>query len=254
MNGNIKFLGVLVLVGLAMFAYEEYKTHQQKNAFIEQIQASNLAQQRFREGVNKLNEVGNGDYTQGSTSASQDYDPNTIVNDPFGVSIPLLADLKMVPSASKNSYAFVDARSGSRNDLIIVMPTDEDLNTIVQNLQSAGTTFTRVENGIFTSISNNGMTLNMVYNVSPNGGGLSIMRWITGAPAISQQTINALFNGIRFREATASLAERKQLMAIDLQNQRSYNAQQSEQQQIESLRRQRVYEHGIHELNSVGDN
>ncbi|MFN8349206.1 MAG: hypothetical protein U0X91_29670 [Spirosomataceae bacterium] len=233
MNGNYKVLGVFVLIILVMFGYEKYKGQQREDAFFNTLKATDDSQQN---------------------PASQVYDPNAIINEPFGISIPVLADLKMVPSASKNSYTFIDARSGSRNDFIIVMPTDEDLNTIAQGLQAAGTPFTKTENTITASISHNGMIMNMAYNVSPNGGGISIIRWIMGTPAISQQTIDALFNGIRFREATASLAERKQLIAIDLQNQKNHNAQQTEQQQIESLRRQRMEEHWIHELNSVGDN
>ncbi len=213
MNSNLKVIGVFVLIGLAMFAYEEYEGQQRRNAF-------NLAQQRYLEGFNKQNEVGNNGYTQGSTSASQDYDPNAIVNEPFGISIPALADLKMLPSASKNSYTFIDARTESRNDLIMVVPLTDDLNTVAQNLQAAGTPFTKTENTVTAAISENGMIMNMVYNVSPNGGGISIMRCIMGTPAISQQTINALFNGIRFRAATASLAERQQLMEMDIQNQR----------------------------------
>lgn len=252
MNSNFKVLGMFTLLVLGIFGYEKYKTHQKENAFFEQAQANNFSQQSYREGFNKQNEVGN--YTRGGTSASQDYDPNAIVNDPFGVSIPMLADLKLVPSASKNSYTFIDARSGSRKDMIMVMPITDDLNTIVQNLQSSGTPFTSIGNGISTSFNENGMAMNMVYNPSPNGGGLSIIRVITGTPAISQQTIDALFNGIRFREATASLEERKQLLEIDHQNQRNYNAQQSEQQQIENLKRERAYEHWVHELNSLGDN
>jgi hypothetical protein len=252
MNSNFKVLGMFTLVVLGIFGYEKYKGQQRENAFFEQAQANNLAQQSYREGFNKLNEVGN--YTQGGTSASQDYDPNTIVNDPFGFSIPVLVDLKLLSMGSKNGYTFIDAHSGSRKDMIIVIPNTDDLNTIVQNLQSSGTPFTRIGNGISTSLNETGMAMNMVYNPSPNGGGLSIIRVITGTPAISQQTIDALFNGIRFREATASLEERKQLLEIDLQNQRNYNAQQSEQQQIENLRRQRAYEHWVHELNSVGDN
>lgn len=249
MNSNFKFLGLLALIGLVLFAYEKYDEQQRRNEFFEN-------QQNFNQGFKKLNEIGNGQNTElnNSETASQAYDPNTIINYPFGISIPMLSDLKRLPSAYKNSYTFIDAQSGSRKDMIIVMPNTDDLNTVVQNLQSSGTPFTRIENGISTSFNENGMAMNMVYNPSPNGGGLSIIRLITGTPTIAQQTIDALFNGIRFREATASLAERKQLMAIDLQNQRNLNAQQSEQQQIESLRRQRMEEHWIHELNSVGDN
>lgn len=230
MNSNFKVLGMFTLVVLGIFGYEKYKGQQRENAFFEQAQANNLAQQSYREGFNKLNEVGN--YTQGGTSASQDYDPNTIVNDPFGVSIPMLADLKLVPSASKNSYTFIDARTESRNDLIMVIPLTDDLNTIVQNLQSAGTPFTRIENGISASLNETGMAMNMVYNPSPNGGGLSIIRLITGTPAISQQAIDAFCNGIRFREATASLEERKQLLEIDLQNQKIANQRNVVNQRI----------------------
>lgn len=236
MNSNYKVLGVFALIIMVMFGYEKYKGQQREEAFFGQFKANSASQQ------NNL------------APSSQAYNSNVIINYPFGISVPVLADLKMIPRGSKNNYTFIDARSGSRNDMIMVMPVTEDLNTIVQNLQAVGTPFTRVGNGISTSFSENGMTMNVVYNPSPSGGGLSIIRILTGAPAISQQTIDALFNGIRFGEATASLEERKQLMATDLQSQRNFNAQQTEQQQIENLRRQRMEEHWIHELNSIGDN
>lgn len=230
MNSNYKFLGGLILIILVMFGYEKYQAQQREAAFFENLGANSESQHN---------------------TTSQVQDPNAIVNYPFGFSIPEMADLRMLPMAHKNSYTFIDAQSGSRNDMIMVMPITDDLNTILQNLQAAGTPFTKTENTVTASTSENGMAMNMAYNVSPNGGGLSIIRWVTGPPVISQQTIDALFNGIRFIEATASLAERKQLMEIDLQNQRDYNAQQTEQQQIENLRRQRAVEHGFHELNEI---
>ena len=206
MNSNIKFFGAFVLLILVMFGYEKYKAQQREDAFFDEFKTNSASQQN---------------------PPSQVYDPNAIINYPFGFSIPKLADLKMLPMASENSYTFIDAQSSSRNDLIMVIPTTDDLNTVVQNLQTAGTPFTRIENGLSTSFNENGMAMNMVYNPSPNGGGLSIIRVVTGAPAISQQSINALFNGIRFREATASLTEQQQLMEMDIQNQRIANQRQT---------------------------
>lgn len=205
MSGNFKFLGTVCLVILAMFGYEKYKAQQRENEFFNRLNS----QQIPNEGLKTIN--------------SEIYDPNAITNYEFGVSIPVLANLKLVSGAVKNSYSFIDAQSGSRNDFIMVIPTYEDLNTVIQNLQSEGTPFTKIENGVFASINENGMTMNIAYNSSPNGGGISIIRVITGSPTISQQTIDALCNGIRFREATASLEERKQLMELDIQNQKIAN-------------------------------
>ncbi|RDB03691.1 hypothetical protein [Runella aurantiaca] len=202
MNSNFKFLGALVLIGLAMFVYEEYKAQQREDAFFNQFKANSYSQQN---------------------PASQAYNPNAITNYEFGFSIPILADLTLVPTAAKYSYFFVDKKTESRSDIIMVIPTIDDLNTVAQNLQSAGTPFTKTENTVTATISTQEMAATIIFGALPDGSVLGVMRIITGPATISQKTAEALGNGIRFIQPTVSLEERQKLMEMDIENQKIAN-------------------------------
>jgi hypothetical protein len=190
----------------------------------------------------------NVDYTGGNTPVIT---TPTYTNTAFGYSVPMMPNLKKLINQQTQSLCFVDAQTESTTDLLMIIPFTESLDQIAQQLTDAGTPYQKADGNIIVSTQQSGIMYTAVYAASPYGeGGVGAMRVITGQATFSEETISQLINGILFYKPQASFEERNQLLALDIQRQKNSN----EQQTIESLRRQRVFEHGMHELNSVGDN
>lgn len=190
----------------------------------------------------------NVDYTGGNT---QVITSPTYMNAAFGFSVPIMPNLKKVITQQVQSLCFVDAQTESTTDLLMIIPFTESLDEVAQQLTDAGTPYQKAEGNIIVSVQESGVIYTAVYAASPHGeGGIGAMRVTAGQATFSEGIIRQLLNGILFYKPQASFEERKQLLAIDIQRQKDNN----EQHTIESLRRQRAYEHGMHELNSVGDN
>jgi hypothetical protein len=175
----------------------------------------------------------------------------TYMNTAFGYSVPIMPNLKKVINQQTQSICFVDAQTESTTDLLMIIPFTESLDEIAQQLENRGTPYQKADGNIIVSVQQPGITSTGVYVASPHGeGGIGAMRITTGQSTFSESTITQLLNGILFYKPQASFEERNQLLAVDIQRQKNSN----EQHTIESLRRERAYEHGIHELNSIGDN
>jgi hypothetical protein len=194
--------------------------------------------------TNSFNSTGGGGTTPFVTNP-------TYMNTAFGYSVPIMPNLKKVVNQQTQSICFVDAQTESTTDLLMIIPFTESLDEIAQQLTGAGTPYQKADGNIIVSVQQPGVTSTAVYAASPHGeGGIGAMRIITGQTTFAESTITKLLNGILFYKPQASFEERNQLLAVDIQRQKDSN----EQHTIESLRRERAYEHGMHELNSIGDN